>query len=260
MEIRNTTLIDTVLLEKKFNSIADRYLSDNKTINDNIELKREHTFKVCSEIKGIVTDLNLNDEDRELAYTIALFHDIGRFEQFFRFKTFNDKISVNHAELAVKILKEEGFLENIPPSWHDIVFTAILNHNIPAIQIAENERQIFFSKLIRDADKLDIWRVIADIELRRVVEGSSLENGYSVPAPIVERFIQNRFVPLDMASSTNDMRLVRVSWVFDLNFQHSFREVKKRGLLNQILSLVPPSDEITQIQTIIRNFLDEKTR
>ncbi len=78
-------------------------------INDqeNIILKEIHTKHVVKEILNVAKHLELNNDELRFAEIIALFHDIGRFEQYVRFKTFVDKKSVNHAELGVKILKDK---------------------------------------------------------------------------------------------------------------------------------------------------------
>ena len=54
--------------------------------------------------------LGLNQEQVNLATAIGLLHDIGRFEQVRLYHTFNDGKSVNHAEIGVKILFEDGLI------------------------------------------------------------------------------------------------------------------------------------------------------
>lgn len=259
MEHLQSKITDTGNLEKKFNDVADRYASTDKLIRDHIELKRDHTFRVCNEIVSISKKIGLSDEDCELAYLIALFHDIGRFEQFFRFQTFIDSISINHAQLAVDIVKRE-FLDEIPASWHETLFFAILNHNIPIIEPTGDEKKLFFSRLIRDADKLDIWRVIADDELRKVIERSAEPEGYQLSDDIFECFKQRKVVLLSLASSINDMRLVRISWIFDINFKPAFEEIKKRKVLDQIFALIPESDRLHEAKQIVNSFLQEKIK
>jgi putative nucleotidyltransferase with HDIG domain len=49
----------------------------------------------------------------ELAETIALFHDIGRFEQFKTYGTFDDRASENHATIGLKVLKATDILNRL---------------------------------------------------------------------------------------------------------------------------------------------------
>ena len=58
-------------------------------------------------------ELNLKEKDLILAQTMALLHDIGRFEQYAKYRTFVDKDSVNHAELSVKVIDSNNILESL---------------------------------------------------------------------------------------------------------------------------------------------------
>ena len=57
------------------------YLKHYDQNDDKIHLKIVHTWGVVQAIDFIVSDMNLKEEDKELARLIALLHDIGRFEQ-----------------------------------------------------------------------------------------------------------------------------------------------------------------------------------
>ena len=52
---------------------------------------------------------NITGVERDLAYLIALLHDIGRFEQIKRFNSFDDR-NVDHATLGVQVLFDEGMI------------------------------------------------------------------------------------------------------------------------------------------------------
>ena len=57
-------------------------------------------MQVCKEILNIGEQIELNNDELRLSEVIALFHDIGRFEQYAHYKTFVDRKSENHAELV----------------------------------------------------------------------------------------------------------------------------------------------------------------
>ena len=245
-------------LKDRFNALAGRYLSDDVICNDHIELKREHTLKVYDEIKSLAEEIGFTQENIMLACIIALFHDIGRFEQFNRFRTFDDSSSLNHAALSIEILRSDGFMDDIPEAFHDIIFRTIINHNIPVFQVRENDEVALFTKLLRDADKLDIWRVITQDELRRILEWKEQTDKYDVPDVIFQRFRDHQIVTLDLVRSVNDMRLLRIGWIFDINFSVTFERIKERKLLEKIFVLIPRSERIDQIKTIAVNYLGEK--
>ncbi len=112
--------------------------------------------------KKIANELSLNENERLLSETIALFHDLGRFPQYARFKTFNDRVSVNHGMLGAQVLENEKVLLHLDEKEQELIIKAVKFHNAFSIPQNEKEEIVFFLKLIRDADKLDIWRVFLD--------------------------------------------------------------------------------------------------
>ena len=128
----------------------------------NILLKEQHTFKVCENMIAIVKGLSLNDNYLMPAETVALFHDVGRFPQYARYKTFRDDISVNHGLLGAETLIEHKVLQNLPPEEQELIIESVKFHNAFSVPRKENEDLNLFIKLVRDADKLDIWRVFLE--------------------------------------------------------------------------------------------------
>ncbi len=246
-----------ILLEK-FNALADQYLSEDIICNNHIELKREHTLMVCKEIQSLADEIGFSPEETRLAYVIALFHDIGRFEQFYRYRTFDDSRSLNHAALSVDIIKSDGLTEHIPDAYREIICRTIINHNIPVYQAEDTDEVDRYTKLLRDADKLDILRVVTHKELRRLLEWKEQTDHYEVPDIIYRRFQDHRLVTLDLVRSLNDIRLVRIGWIFDINHGVTFKKIRNRKLLDKIFDLIPGSERMDQIKAIVRDFLNDK--
>jgi hypothetical protein len=113
------------------------------------------------------------------AETAALFHDIGRFEQLVRYGTFSDHHSVNHAELGVSVLESEGVLAGLQPEDRDGLGRVIRNHNRFAISEGESGFHLAQSRLLRDADKLDIFRILIDFYRNGGGENSTVALGLS---------------------------------------------------------------------------------
>ena len=112
-------------------------------------------------MEQLTAALPLSESDRELAYLCAVYHDIGRFEQLKRYHTFLDYKSIDHAQLGCEILRQGDFLDELSAREREQVLTAIGNHNRLAIEDGLDEKTLLFAKLIRDADKCDIFRVFA---------------------------------------------------------------------------------------------------
>ena len=81
-----------------------------------------------------------------------------------KYKTFKDSESENHALLGVKILKKTGVFSRLSLKENDIILKAVEYHNLIEIPgCAESSKELlFYSKLIRDADKLDILKLICE--------------------------------------------------------------------------------------------------
>ena len=132
------------------------FYTDDAEVQRGILLKEKHTGYVTSNCVELAKFLNLSNHDVELAEIIGLFHDVGRFYQYQKYKTFNDAQSEDHANLALKVIEGLEFFNELSIDDYELVKFAIKNHNKKVIEPSDDDRKIFFAKLIRDADKLDI--------------------------------------------------------------------------------------------------------
>ena len=154
--------IDLERLKGWFSGYCRSFLHGQPENNRNFALKEKHTSLVCANMNILADSLMLHNNERQTAQAIALFHDVGRFEQYRRYSTFRDDMSVNHASLGVRVLAEERVLENIAEVERQTIFRAVTLHNVFRIPAAIDNRGLLFIRMIRDADKLDIWRLFAE--------------------------------------------------------------------------------------------------
>lgn len=214
-----------------------KYVNNNYDIqNIHIEMKREHSLRVMEASNNIAKKLDLCQEDIDLATLIGLLHDIARFEQYTKYKTFRDSISIDHGDLAVEILKKNNFIRNfIDTDMYDyIIFKAIKNHNKYKIEEGLNDRELLFSKIIRDADKIDIfyeayvmfWKEIEE-EIEKSEISKDVEESFKKYEPIKKKSNQNR--------TYIDKVLIVIAFIFDMNFKESFIIIKNEDYINKIL-------------------------
>ena len=90
----------------------------------------------------------------------ALYHDVARFEQYLRWHTFRDRESCDHGQWGVRILKREQRLEDEAPAVRTLVLVAVGLHNRFALPPGLPEGMARICHAVRDADKLDILRVM----------------------------------------------------------------------------------------------------
>ena len=154
-------MIDVKNIEIEF----DKYVSNYNPENGRIKLKIDHIKRVAKNSKIIAENLKLSEEQINLAIAIGFFHDIGRFEQVRIANTFSDKDSkINHAKMSIDTLFSNDLIRNFIPDnkYDELIKKAVINHNRPKIESDLTDEQLLFSKIIRDADKLDIFYTISD--------------------------------------------------------------------------------------------------
>ncbi len=244
-----------------FYRYVQSFYSDDAFIQENIRLKEEHSIRVCENASLIAKSENLGNEEYYLVRAIALLHDIGRFEQFRKYRTFKDSESENHALLGVKILQTDGVLSGLPLEEQRIILTAIKNHNLLRIPDKLDKRTLFHSKLIRDADKMDIYKVLIDYH---AIKGTSPNPALYLGFPdtpeynreLLEDIFNNKVASVKKVKTCNDMNLTRLTWLFDLNFVETVRLVRKRGYINKLITTLPQNDEIDKLRTHLIEYMD----
>lgn len=243
----------------KFLSYVDSFQTANPGVKNRLNIKKYHSLRVLEEIKTIGYALKLNHYELGIAKIIALFHDIGRFEQYTKYGTFSDNDSVNHAELAVEIIEKNRFFDNIEDHVRQLIYDAILNHNRYFVPGGLNRDVDFHSKLIRDADKLDIFYIITESELYN--GDFDKENDpviYKVPDNIYNMFLSKSMVRVEDSKCNTDNDLLRLSWVFDISYLPTLQIINKRKYLNTLLNRIPPSKKLDEIKKIVINHVQSR--
>ena len=242
-----------------FESYTDQFLYQDEIKDYPFIVKKKHTKRVCAMIDAICDDLDFSKHVRvrELAQIIALFHDLGRFEQYARYHTFKDSESVNHGIQSIKDLMRNQVLDNIPLRDRRIIFNAIRYHSVANIPLDKNAETLFYIRLIRDADKLDIWRIFIDYyHARDIHQSQVIELGVSdrpeCSEKILDALMNGRIALISELKTLNDFKLIQLGWIYDLNFRFSFEHVKNENIIEQFADMLPKTEKI---QTIVNNLL-----
>lgn len=248
-----------------FSGYSQTFYTDDTDDNKNIELKVRHTSFVCENAVLIAREEHLADNNVLIAETAALFHDIGRFLQYSKYKTFRDSISVNHGRFGAEILREKEILAHLSAIEQELIINTIQFHNTFEVPAFEDEQKVLFLRLIRDADKLDIWRVFAeyydsdeDDQASAVNLGLPDRPDYS--QTILSCLHKKTLASLSDLKTLNDFKLMQLSWVYDLNLRHSFRLLAERHLIHKIASTLPQTKEITGALAVVEEFVSKKIR
>jgi len=246
-----------------FSGYCRSFYPTNEEDLKNLDLKEEHTRHVCGNMRRITEDMSLEGTKRMLAETIALFHDIGRFPQYAKYKTFRDSISVNHAVLGTEVLSRGGVLGVLPEHEQRLILQAVKFHNAYTIPDIPDNDALLFMKLIRDADKLDIWRVFVEYlalpeKDRPSAAGQGLPDIPEYSGNVLSCVMNRRMASLSTVKTLNDFILMQLSWVYDLNFRTSFILLRERNYLKRLISSLPSTEAIGRLSLLLEDYLKER--
>lgn len=221
-----------------FLSYAGQYDTENILIRHKIE----HTLRVAELSERYAGAAGMDAQDADYAWFLGLLHDIGRFEQARRFGTFVDSQSVDHAELGADILFCEGLIgrfstEGLPEDWNLSAETAIRQHNKLTLPATLDARTRRFAELLRDADKTDIFRVIASIpfEERIGTSRASFADSGEASSGVMACVLGHRCVPREIRRTRFEGRISHCCMAFELVFDVSRRTVREEGYLKALL-------------------------
>lgn len=253
-------LIDRKKALKAFDNYVKKYdIGDEK-----IKLKIDHTYRVCELCEKIALSLNLGNEEVDIAWLTGLLHDIGRFEQVKRYGTFNDSKSVNHAKLGSEILFNEGNIRDFinDSDEDDLIKSVIENHNEYRIPEDISERYKIFINILRDADKIDIFKVNVIVPTEEIYNVTKEEIYTSeVTKEVLENFKRRDTILRSLKKTAVDNIVGHISLLFGLVYDESIRIVEKQGYLNKILEFKSQNDvtneQFDEIRKIVRRYIGE---
>lgn len=267
--------VDLILNENYFNKAQNEFNTFVKSNfdfnNDKIARKFKHTYCTVKIAEKICNNLGLNSEDTELAKIIALLHDIGRFPQAKNFKSFRDDRNdiLDHATIGVNLLFENNyirkFIEN--DKFDNIIKVAIENHNKYEINKDNlTERELLHCKIIRDADKTDIFRIISienPYSLDEITK-EEIENSL-ISDKIYNNIINKKLINHSDRKTAIDIWISHLAFIFDFNFSTGLNDIKEKDYINILLdrftyNSLETKEKIETIRKICINYINEKLR
>lgn len=208
-----------------------------------VKRKQQHSLRVMEMSKKIATKIGLTQEKIDLATLIGLLHDIARFEQYTKYKTFRDLESIDHGDLGAEILQKDirKYIEN--DKYDEIIIKSVKNHNKYKIEDGLTKKEELFAKIVRDADKIDIfyesvvmfWKGKEEQVEESIISKDTTEQ--------FGDFVQIKKTKNDTAID-NVIRVI--AFIFDMNFKPSFQILKEEDYINKILNRYDFKDEYTK--------------
>ncbi len=249
--------IDRENVRKKF---AD-YTANYNAQDEKIKLKINHTYRVAGLCDRIADSIGLVGEDRDIAWLLGMLHDVGRFEQIRRYHTFNDANSIDHAKLGADLLFNDGLMEEYVPGLleqpeRDLVELAIRQHNTYRLPETLTEREAIFCKLIRDADKIDIFKVNIDTPMEEIydVTTEEIKNG-EITDEVLAAFDEEHCILKSIRKSAVDHLVGHISLAYELEFPISLKLAVDQGYIMQMMNFKSDNEKTNQQMEYIRDHM-----
>ena len=240
--------------EEEFIKYTDPY----KKYGEKIELKIKHTFRVQALCGDIAKSIKLTEEEVELAKLCGLLHDIARFEQWKRYKSYNDLKTIDHGDLGVEILTKNNFINRFTNKNKDTILRAVKYHNKYRVPNSLSINNKLYTNITRDADKIDILYLF-------VIGGLvTTTNNTKMSTKVYNSLLNKELIKKKDTKTMADEIAIRLGFVFDLNFKKSYEIIKEKNYLNDMIDIQIKEAEnkelikqLEDLRVFLNNYIEE---
>ncbi len=247
-----------------FTRYTRTFASSDGCFHPPLQLKVDHSQRVADNARQLARDLGWNPSEANRAEALGWLHDVGRFSQFAEFGTFTDATSVNHGERGWEIVREDGILSPLTTEEQNALLDGIRHHNAKTEPDHLDEESLRFLKLIRDADKLDIFHIVLTSIQRDGFQDlpgmlPQVELKGSANPKVIHEIQTRRTCSIMEVRSLVDFLLMQLSWIYDLNYSASFRQIIDRDIIDDLERELPRDHRIEQIVHAVRSHIEQNT-
>ncbi len=242
-----------------------RYVQGFDQREEGVRLKYDHSLRVSGLCEQIALSLGLSRDDVDLAWLIGVLHDIGRFEQLREYHTFVDYRSMDHAGYGVRYLFEGGHIRDFldDAGQDDIIRMAVGQHNAYQLRPDLTPRQQLFCQLIRDADKLDIFRVyVMYLEQKKNIWNVDLTDYEKQPISdaVMDQARQRKLVRTQDKKTFMDFYVGALCLFFDLSYPRSRQLAREQGYFDKLLDFHSRNEDSERKLDEIRRLIGKSSR
>lgn len=233
----------------------DEFIKKYDMNDPNINYKYYHSYRVMECMELLSTKLELTAYEIELSKCIGLLHDIGRFEQDKLYNSFKDD-KMDHGDYGANFLKENNVLKyfKIDKKDYEIIYKAIKNHNKFKIEDNLTEKELFFSKLIRDADKLDIFYAIGNPKIKNTL----IQDKKEISKEIKDLFYQKLSIKNELVKNKNEQMVLTLALIYDINFLPTLKLIYENKYLDKIYERIENKEILKPYFNYINNYIKER--
>ena len=155
-------------------------------------------------------------------------------------------------------LKSNNFIEEFvsDETIQNIILVAIHNHNKFVIENGLDEKTNLFCKIIRDADKLDIFDNFIKME-SKIKHTETL-----ISSKVLDSLLNNHAIKdIDMQTEM-DYYLRQVGMLYDLNFLYSINYIKQNNIAYNLIDRIidkndHENDNLCRIKQKVLQFIEK---
>ncbi len=241
-----------------YQTFAGRFAPESEDA-EHLHLKWKHSLHVLANAEGILSGklpAAFTPELVRAAQLAALYHDVARFEQYVAYRTFRDAESADHGAWGSKLLKTLPFLEGETSRTKGLVRAAVGMHNRFGIPEGVPEAFRLITQVVRDADKIDILRVISGYagpggKRSNVVTWKLKDEPEKWTQSVYDAVLAGRLGISSEMRYITDFLLLLCSWLHDLNFEASFVLMREQGHMDAVLAELPKGAAMDKVRVLV---------
>lgn len=244
--------------EASFHSL----IIDSPENQPRIEDIRLHSLRVAENSLLLARYMDQSEEDARVAEIIALFHDLGKAAMIVHGTESPVNIQRDHAALSAKLIQQADFYNKLSADDQVNLLKSVGEHNKLKLPKLDNEQSVFFARLLRDADKLDIYdssyRFFKEKNGIQPIMTFDLVNQIEVSEKIIKSILAGKTAAVEDMKTMNDYKLLLMSMAFDVNFKFTFRIMSEKQHIQKIYETLPKRDHIIDAYRSIKLFVENK--
>ena len=235
---------------EEFTNYVNNYDMDDY----HIKYKYNHSIRVEKICEVLAKMLNFNEEETYIIKIIGLLHDIGRFEQLKLTNSYSDN-EFDHGAYGAMILFNKRLIEkfNVDSKYYDIIEFAIINHNKYKIEDTSDERKLMYAKLIRDADKIDIFDAYTYLKAYNI---TNIDD--EVTNEVAIQFRKHESINNKIRKTKADLLLSLIAFVFDINYIESLEIINEQNYLDELYNQIENKERFKEYFEFAKDYIKER--
>jgi HD domain. len=223
------------------------FATDDEHVQRLIDIKKEHSQYVAGYMRNLAQALKLGANDLNLAEAIGLCHDVGRFKQAVIYRSFKDSATVDHGRLGAAELQQAAVEPLVGAADWGLFLHAVKWHNAMSVARHPDPRTDMFTRMIRDTDKLDIYRVLPPADYS---DGCS--------PGLLAQALAGQLLRYADVKTADDKKLIMLTWVYDVKYAWTLREMLAAGYLDRLMAALPHNREVELFCRRLREYSARK--